>query len=78
MWLEAYKSSSHDVYFATKAREIEDADKSSPAYQGNFSNNISTPEILETGKTYYWRVDAIVNDRLVKGELWSFTVENKQ
>jgi hypothetical protein len=43
--------------------------------QKDMTNNIYTPGELEAGKTYCWRVDAVLEDgRVVEGEVWEFTV----
>ena len=79
MWLNAYKALSHDVYFGTTQNAVEIADKKSPQYQGVFTHNIFTPKALQAGQTYYWRIDARFEGKgagkLVKGDVWSFTVE---
>jgi len=74
MWLKAYKSKLSHVYFGTNHDSVLNANQSSKAFKGKKEYNIYTPESLESGKTYYWRVDAIVSDTLIKGEVWSFKV----
>ena len=76
MWLHAYQASSHLVYFGESKQALLSATQSSPQYQGEFKHNIFTPKQLVQGKTYYWRVDALKNGQLVKGKVWSFTVES--
>jgi len=76
MWLEAYKADSHQVYLAESSEQVLTANKSSSAYQGQFTNNIFTPKDLKPGKTYYWRVDAFKGEQIIKGPIWTFTVEN--
>jgi len=75
MWLTAYKASSHEVYFGNTQNNVEIANKKSPQYQGVFTHNIFTPKALQLGKTYYWRVDAIRAGKLIRGDVWSFTVK---
>ena len=87
MWLNAYKSTKHQVYFGEDKKAVELANTQSSQYQGNFKHNIFTPKKLAPGKSYYWRVDALlerkvegkvegkVQNKIVKGEVWSFTVE---
>lgn len=76
MWLNAYKALSHEVYFGQQQSAVEGANKKSPQYQGVFTHNIFTPKALQLGKTYYWRVDAMRAGKLIKGDVWHFTVEN--
>ncbi|MDC1107170.1 T9SS type A sorting domain-containing protein [Prolixibacteraceae bacterium] len=65
MWLKAYKSTASEVYFGESKEGL--------VSKGRFKNNMCHPGKLEKGKTYYWRVDAIVNGKIVKGDTWSFT-----
>ena len=74
MWLKAYNSASSDVYFGMDFETISTATKMSSEFKGNQENNIYTPKKLEGGKTYYWRIDAVMQDDTVKGEVWKFTV----
>ena len=79
MWLNAYKASSHMVYFGEDQSAVEQASKESAQYQGEFTHNIFTPKKLKAGKSYYWRVDALFEGKsegkVIKGDVWSFTVE---
>ncbi|MCK4293568.1 MAG: LamG domain-containing protein [Planctomycetes bacterium] len=65
-WLPGFGAETHTVYLGTDANEVANADSggkvvSEPSY---------TPaEPLDTGQTYYWRVD----EGLTKGDVWSFT-----
>ena len=75
MWLTAYKASENDVYFGSNYTTIENATKKSPEYKGTQKNNIYTPGPLESGKSYYWRIDAVVDGVVVKGDVFEFTVK---
>ena len=75
MWLTAYKASNHFVYFGESQNAVNIASKESTQYQGVYENNIFTPKELKQGKTYYWRVDALREGKLLKGDVWYFTVE---
>jgi hypothetical protein len=75
MWLKAYKANKSDVYFGTTSNAVQKASKKTNAYKGSFKNNIFSPGKLVSGKTYYWRIDAIVNNTLRKGTVWSFKVD---
>ncbi len=75
MFLQGYRSIAHDVYFGHSERSIERAGRESPEFMGAIKNNIFHPKVLEKGKTYYWRVDAVREDRVVEGDVWSFSVE---
>ena len=82
MWLNAYKASTHHVYFGEEQSAVEQANKKSSQYQGEFKHNIFTPKKLSMGTTYFWRVDALfesnvedkAQSKVIKGDVWSFTV----
>ena len=73
MWLEGYRSISSDVYFGTSQATVEAADRNSPEYRGNQVNNIFSPGELQADLVYYWRIDAVKEEKTVKGDVWSFT-----
>lgn len=79
MWLEAYKASESIVYFGSSLEAVEKATKNSAEYKKSFSNNSNIysleSESLNSGKTYFWRVDSIVNGKTIKGNTWTFTVK---
>lgn len=76
MWLNAYKATSHFVYFGINKQQVLTANKSSTQYQGEYQHNIFTPKTLTPGKTYFWRVDALVGGQVIVGDVWTFTVED--
>lgn len=75
MWLKAFKSNLSDVYFGTREDSVKNATKKTPEFKGRQENNIFTPGILISGKTYYWRIDALVDGKIMKGQVWHFTVK---
>jgi hypothetical protein len=75
MWLKAYKSVSNDVYFGESEENVRNANKASKEFKGNQRNNIYNPKTLESGEIYYWRVDAVFENRIAKGNVWKFSVE---
>lgn len=72
MWLGAYKADSHEVYFGEDARAIRSAGRQSSEFKGNQKNNIFEPGRLKSNKEYYWRIDAVVDGKVIKGDVWSF------
>jgi hypothetical protein len=77
MWLNGYKSNIHAVYFGDDREAVRNADPKSKLYFDKQDNNIFTPPKLESGETYFWRVDAYNADRIESGHVWQFTVSNQ-
>ncbi|TLX74325.1 hypothetical protein E9993_12605 [Labilibacter sediminis] len=74
MWLSAYDTDKHIVYVGRSQSDIENAKEGGKVFVGD--NNIySFNHDLRPGETIFWRVDAIRNNDVIKGEVWSFTVE---
>ena len=65
----------HDIYLGTDEYLVEQAGKGSAEYLQSINNNIYTPGQMEPGITYYWRVDAVLDNGIVRGHVWEFTVE---
>ena len=69
MFLGAYKATRHYLYFGKS--------ESSLSCVAELENtNIYTPNKLDAGKIYFWRVDAYVHGKYKQGELWSFSTKN--
>ena len=74
-WASAVKGAavSHEVYFGTSLADLETANRSSPAYIGNQTENSWTVPAADKKATYYWRIDerdALGN--VTTGAVWSF------
>ena len=63
-WRTGRDAISHDVYFGINANELLPV--------GSAEGTTFTPDAVEFGATYYWRIDA-VSDDVWAGDLWSFT-----
>jgi len=80
-WVPVDAATQHDVYFGTDAQAVADADTSDTTgvYRGRqIAGSHNPPEALVFGETYYWRVDEVgvpPGNALLKGNVWSFTVE---
>ena len=72
IWLEGYKALSYDVYFGADSKRVQKARRSSKEFKGNQENNIFSPGVLKENTDYYWRIDAITIEGVIKGDLWSF------
>jgi len=73
MWLEGYSSQSSDVYFGSTEADVESAGHGSNEFMGNRWNNIFNPGALQSGETFFCRIDAENHDSIIKGKVWSFT-----
>jgi len=78
-WIPGDNTELHDVYFGTDYDAVANATtKSLGIYCGRQSLEMTTydPGILELNKTYYWRIDEVIEadpDNPSKGNVWSFT-----
>ena len=79
MWLNAYGATTHHVCFETDEAKIADATPKSPEHREVVTedgNVYYLNENLTSGSAYYWRVDAVMNDKMTyKGDIWSFQTE---
>lgn len=62
-WTSEYKAVSHDVYFGTT---------NPPPFIGNQETVEFDPGTLESGTTYYWRIDEKNAGGTTTGDVWSF------
>jgi len=79
-WTPGLYAASNDVYFGADFNDVNDANNVPgmwSSFKGNQVQSSFTPESLELGETYYWRIDE-VNDADPnspwKGVVWEFTV----
>ena len=68
MFLEAKNAVKHIVYLGTSKNKLKKV-------ATLVDSNIYAPRKLKKGKIYFWRVDAIVFDSVIKGNVWSFSVD---
>ncbi|MBN2559539.1 MAG: discoidin domain-containing protein [Phycisphaerae bacterium] len=80
-WKAGEFAATHDVYFGAAFDDVNDASRDDPrgVLTGRDQTDAQfTPEGIEYGQTYYWRIDevnAAPDDTTFKGDVWSFTVE---
>lgn len=74
-WIPADNAISHNLYFGTDSKAVENATTTSPEYKGNKAPGSETydPGKMAWNSDYYWRVDAVYSTGTVKGLVWSFT-----
>ncbi len=75
-WTPADNATSHELYFGTNKEAVRSADAGSPEYIGSRALGAESYDtgLLESGTTYFWRVDEVYDGATVKGPVWSFTV----
>ncbi len=66
-WQNGGGATSYDIYFGT------DSSPDSGEYKKNQSGTSYDPGELETGRTYYWRINAKNSVATTQGDIWSFT-----
>ena len=71
-----------DVYLGTALADVDAASRATPGSVlvslGQDANTYDPPAALTLGQTYYWRIDEVSAppaSTVVKGRVWSFTVE---
>jgi len=80
IWRQGDLASSHEVYFGTNWDDVNDANNSwdvgTTVYKGKQDPNKYEPDVLQLGRTYYWRIDEVndSNGHRWTGKLWRFTV----
>jgi len=72
-WTKSDLAISHELYFGTNAKQVENGALSSKVY-GKFAigNESFDPGPLKEGTYYYWRVDEKTPLGTAKGDLWKF------
>ena len=68
MFLPAYKAPRHYLYFGEREDKL-------ICVAELLETNIYSPEKLDAGKKYFWRVDAYVEGQYRKGVVWSFSTK---
>jgi hypothetical protein len=81
-WTPGKFADKHDVYFGDSSDAVSAASRATPlgvlVSQVQDANTYDPAGSLEFGKTYYWRVDEVnapPDSTIVKGAVWSFSVE---
>jgi len=70
-WAAGYGALSHDIYIGTDYSGV----SSGTTPLATVGTASYTPSGLESGKTYYWRVDENNGSTTYKGQVWRFTTE---
>jgi hypothetical protein len=74
VWAPSSIAASHDVYFGTDEVAVTNADHSSgDVFKGNQLSTTFNPGALDEVVEYFWRIDEVNEDKIWKGDTWSFT-----
>jgi hypothetical protein len=69
-WKAARTTMAHTVYISDK---LEDVKKGTKAVSKAQKHATYTLDSLKEATTYYWRVDQLTGDKVVKGDIWKFS-----
>ena len=74
-WIPGAGSESHDVYFGLSRDTVQSARPGDEAFRGRQLVSEIELEVsdLANDTTYYWRVDEVNGDKVLRGTVWSFT-----
>jgi hypothetical protein len=78
-WSPGALAIAHDVYLGTVFEDVDQAGRDEPSgvlvSEGQVATDYAPTNVLQFGKTYYWRIDELDAAETHKGDVWSFTVE---
>ncbi|MBN2129336.1 MAG: C-type lectin domain-containing protein [Sedimentisphaerales bacterium] len=77
-WVPGINASQHDVYLGQDFHQVNEGTTDSPAYMGRQTEPYYTPDNLEPGEIYFWRIDesrSASDENVIRGTTWSFTVQ---
>jgi hypothetical protein len=81
-WTPTATAATHNVYFGTSEDDVKAASVETPGSvlvsKGQTGTRFQPADLLEYGKTYFWRVDEVngpPDNTVFRGRVWSFTVE---
>ncbi len=72
-WKGAEGALSYDVYIAGTSAELDSADTTSNCFIGNVTNTFMVLQSLNENQKYFWRIDSVFSDTVVRGLPWNFT-----
>lgn len=72
-WTAGVGAETHDVYLGTDQTMVANATRESIEFKANVSETVFQPEVLEGETTYYWVVDEVIGEEIIKGQVWVFT-----
>lgn len=72
-WRPAYKAELFHVYTGDDYDSVKEATPDSPEFKSYQLINMYLPDPLIKDSVLFWRIDAVINDSISKGNVWSFT-----
>jgi hypothetical protein len=74
-WEFSPAADSYNVYLGDNYQEIQSAaTHSGDIFKVNTVDTFFDPGTLDMNKTYYWRVDGIIESKTYQGDIWRFSV----
>jgi len=81
-WTPTATAATHNVYFGASQADVKAAGTEAPlgllVSKGQTGTTFKPADLLEYGKTYFWRVDEVngaPDFAVFRGKVWSFTIE---
>ena len=72
-WIAGFNAKLHTIYLGENFADVEAG--AAGTHKGRLVNTKYCPDALESGKTYFWRVDEYDGYATHKGEIWSFSTK---
>ena len=69
IWRPAYQANQYRVYLGHKKHKLRQV--------STLTSNLFDPGVLQPNKKYFWRVDTLTDNGVLKGKTWHFTTGNK-
>lgn len=73
LWTMGEMDESYFIYWGTDYDEVNNATKTSIAYQGQVFNPLFVTPAVEPYSVYYWRVDRVLEGRIIKGKTLNYS-----
>ena len=73
IWLGGYGGEAYHVYLGASEAAVAKADTDSAEFKGTQSGNVFSLRGMKLIAVNYWRIDTVVGEEAVRGEVWRFT-----
>ena len=78
-WMPGCEAIFHNIYLGESYDDVADANSGdlSGIYRGvqDANSYLQTEVPLDSGRTYYWRIDEVLDSDTVEGSIWQFTTK---